>query len=197
MGSAPCVVIGVTGSIAAYKAAEVVSTLAQDGFDVTVIMTRGARQFVAPLTFQHLSRNRVIADLFDPELEARPEHITLSDRARCVCIAPATANVIAKVAAGIADDMLTTFVTAVTCPVLFAPAMNTRMYENRITQRNIRTLKDLGYRFIEPGRGMLACGTFGVGRMAEPASVVAAVRAACGGGGGKAGKSQPPTPKSQ
>lgn len=179
----PCIVIGVTGSIAAYKAAEAVSTLAQDGFDVTVILTRGAQQFVAPLTFQHLSHNRVITDLFDPELETRPEHISLSDRVRCVCIAPATANVIAKIAAGIADDMLTTFVTAVTCPVLIAPAMNTRMYENRITQRNIRTLKDLGYRFIEPGKGMLACGTFGVGRLAEPFDIVKAIKAVCAGRG--------------
>lgn len=177
--SSPCVVIGVTGSIAAYKTAEVVSALAQDGYDVTVLMTRGAQQFVTPLTFQHLSHNRVITDVFDPELETRPEHITLSERARCVCIAPATANVIAKIAAGIADDMLTTFVTAVTCPVLFAPAMNTRMYENPITQRNIRTLKALGYRFIEPGKGMLACGTFGVGRLAEPESIVAAILDVC------------------
>lgn len=182
MKDAPRIVIGVTGSIAAYKTAEVVSTLAQDGYDVTVIMTRGAQQFVAPLTFQHLSRNRVVTSVFDPELETRPEHITLSDRARCVCIAPATANVIAKIAAGIADDMLTTFVTAVTCPVLIAPAMNTRMYENKITQRNIRTLKDLGYRFIEPGKGMLACGTFGAGRLAEPTAIVEAIRKACRGG---------------
>lgn len=178
----PTVVVGVSGSIAAYKAAEVVSTLAQDGFDVHVVLTRNAQQFIAPLTFRTLSHNRVLTDPFDPELDAYIEHIQLADRARCVCIAPATANVIGKIAAGIADDMLTTLVTAVTCPVLLAPAMNTRMYGNPIVRRNLRTLKEAGYRFLDPGTGTLACGTVGVGRMAEPEAIVAAVKKACRSG---------------
>jgi phosphopantothenoylcysteine decarboxylase/phosphopantothenate--cysteine ligase len=177
---APCILFGVTGGIAAYKAAEVVSALAQDGCDVHVVMTRGAQQFVTPLTFQALSRNPVLSDPFETGAWEGIEHIRLAEKARCLCIAPATANVIAKMAAGIADDMLTTLVTAVTCPVLVAPAMNSRMYEYPLTQRNIRTLSEFGVRFIAPGQGHLACGATGVGRLAEPSAILAAIREACG-----------------
>jgi phosphopantothenoylcysteine decarboxylase/phosphopantothenate--cysteine ligase len=179
MSEKPCVILGVTGGIAAYKAAEAVSALAQDGFDVHVVMTRGARQFVTPLTFQALSHNPVLSDPFEAGAWTGIEHIRLAEQARCLCVAPATANIIAKIAAGIADDMLTTLVTAVTCPVLIAPAMNTRMYEYPITQRNIRALKELGFRFIDPATGRLACGTTGVGRLAEPETIVAAIRGVC------------------
>jgi phosphopantothenoylcysteine decarboxylase / phosphopantothenate---cysteine ligase len=174
----PCVILGVTGGIAAYKAAEVVSTLAQDGMDVHVVMTRGAQHFVGPLTFQALSRNPVLCDPFETGVWTGVEHIRLAEEARCLCVAPATANVIAKMAAGIADDMLTTLVTAVTCPVLVAPAMNSRMWEYAVTRRNVRTLQGLGVRILPPGRGRLACGETGVGRLAEPEAVVAAIRAA-------------------
>ncbi len=177
--TAPCILFGVTGGIAAYKAAEIVSTLAADGADVHVVMTRGARHFVGPLTFQALSRNPVLSDPFEASPGTGAEHIRLAASADCLCIAPATANVIAKIAAGIADDMLTTLVTAVTCPVLVAPAMNTRMWDYPITRRNVRTLAHYGIRIIPPGRGRLACGETGVGRLADPEAIVAAVRAAC------------------
>jgi len=177
--TAPTVIFGVAGGIAAYKAAEVVSTLVQDGFDVQVVMTRGAQRFVGPLTFQALSRHAVLSDPLETGDAATIEHIRLAEAARCLCVAPATANIIAKLAAGIADDMLTTLATAVTCPVLLAPAMNPRMWNYPITQRNLRTLEDLGCRIIPPGRGRLACGAFGVGRLAEPAAIARAVRSAC------------------
>jgi phosphopantothenoylcysteine decarboxylase/phosphopantothenate--cysteine ligase len=177
---APIVIVGVTGSIAAFKAADVVSTLVQDGYDVHVVLTHAARHFITPATFQALSGHPVLCDPFEAGTWGGVEHIRMAERARCLCIAPATANVIAKLAAGLADDMLTILATAVTCPILVAPAMNARMYEYRVTQRNIRTLKDLGFQFVAPGRGWLACGASGIGRLAEPAAIVAAVRKACG-----------------
>jgi phosphopantothenoylcysteine decarboxylase/phosphopantothenate--cysteine ligase len=175
----PCVILGVTGGIAAYKAADLVSALTREGHDVHVVMTRNARQFVAPLTFQALSHHPVLTDPFEAGPGADIEHIRLAEEARCLCIAPATANILAKIAAGIADDMLTTLVTAVTCPVLVAPAMNTRMWEYPITRRNVRTLKAEGFRFVGPDRGPLACGATGVGRMAEPEAILDAIRKAC------------------
>lgn len=169
-----CVVVGVTGGIAAYKACEVVSRLKKLNADVRVIMTRNATEFVQPLTFQSLSHNPVSVDTFANIQTWEIEHIALAQRADLFIIAPATANIIGKLACGIADDMLSTTVMATRAPVLIAPAMNTAMLENPATQQNIRTLKSRGMRMIAPGVGMLACGTSGAGRMSEPEQIVAA-----------------------
>jgi phosphopantothenoylcysteine decarboxylase/phosphopantothenate--cysteine ligase len=164
------VLLGVTGSIAAYKAADLVSRLRKKGREVTVVMTEAAGRLVTPLTFAAMSGHPVFHDLWDIEHSHRPEHVDLADRHDVMVIAPATANCLGKVAAGIADDMLTTtvMVVATTMPVLIAPAMNTRMYENPVVQRNVTALRDLGYRFVEPAEGYLACGDYGKGKMAEP-----------------------------
>ena len=169
-----CVVVGVTGGIAAYKACEVVSRLKKLNADVRVIMTRNATEFVQPLTFQSLSHNPVSVDTFANIQTWEIEHIALAQRADLFIIAPATANIIGKLACGIADDMLSTTVMATRAPVLIAPAMNTAMLENPATQQNIRTLKSRGMRMIAPGVGMLACGTSGAARMSEPEQIVAA-----------------------
>ena len=169
-----CVVVGVTGGRAAYKACEVVSRLKKLNADVRVIMTRNATEFVQPLTFQSLSHNPVSVDTFANIQTWEIEHIALAQRADLFIIAPATANIIGKLACGIADDMLSTTVMATRAPVLIAPAMNTAMLENPATQQNIRTLKSRGMRMIAPGVGMLACGTSGAGRMSEPEQIVAA-----------------------
>ena len=166
------IVVGVTGSIAAYKAAEVVSQLVQRDAGVTVVMTRSATQFVGPLTFQTLTRRRVMIDQFDLESVVDPTHISLTDEADLVVIAPATANVIGKAAHGIADDMLTSLLLAVTCPVLVAPAMNDRMWAHPAVVENIATLKKRGYKFVEPDSGFLACGTYAKGRLANPVQIV-------------------------
>ena len=169
-----CVVVGVTGGIAAYKACEVVSRLKKLNADVRVIMTRNATEFVQPLTFQSLSHNPVSVDTFANIQTWEIEHIALAQRADLFIIAPATANIIGKLACGIADDMLSTTVRATRAPVLIAPAMNTAMLENPATQQNLRTLESRGMRMIAPGVGMLACGTSGAGRMSEPEQIVAA-----------------------
>ena len=169
------IVVGVTGSIAAYKAAEVVSQLVQRGAGVTVVMTRSATQFIGPLTFQTLTRRRVMIDQFDLESVVDPTHISLTDKADLVVIAPATANVIAKAAHGIADDMLTSLLLAVSCPVLVAPAMNDRMWGHPAVKENIGILKKRGYTFIEPDSGFLACGTYAKGRLANPAQIVSEI----------------------
>ena len=169
-----CVVVGVTGGIAAYKACEVVSRLKKLNADVRVIMTRNATEFVQPLTFQSLSHNPVSVDTFANIQTWEIEHIALAQRADLFIIAPATANIIGKLACGIADDMLSTTVMATRAPVLIAPAMNTAMLENPATQQNLRTLESRGMRMIAPGVGMLACGTSGAGRMSEPEQIVAA-----------------------
>ena len=166
------IVVGVTGSIAAYKAAEVVSQLVQRDAGVTVVMTRSATQFVGPLTFQTLTRRRVMIDQFDLESVVDPTHISLTDEADLVVLAPATANVVGKAAHGIADDMLTSLLLAVTCPVLVAPAMNDRMWNHPAVQENIAILKKRGYKFIDPDSGFLACGTYAKGRLANPAQIV-------------------------
>ncbi len=170
------IVLGVTGGIAAYKAADLVSRLKKSGAEVFVIMTDHASEFVMPLTFQTLSQNPVATDMFAAPATWDVEHIALAKKADLFVIAPASANVIGKIANGIADDMLTTTVMATRAPVLFAPAMNTQMYLNPIVQRNISTLKELGYHFQEPGTGRLACADVGVGKMAEPADLVERVR---------------------
>ena len=166
------IVVGVTGSIAAYKAAEVVSQLVQRGAGVTVVMTRSAAQFVGPLTFQTLTRRRVMIDQFDLESVVDPTHISLTDEADLVAIAPATANLIGKAAHGIADDMLTSLLLAVSCPVLVAPAMNDRMWAHPAVKENIEILKKRGYKFVEPDSGFLACGTYAKGRLANPVQIV-------------------------
>lgn len=172
MLSGKCVVVGVTGGIAAYKTCEVVSRLKKLHADVRVIMTKNATEFVSPLTFQSLSHNPVSVDTFANIQTWEIEHIALAQRADVFVIAPATANIIGKLACGIADDMLSTTVMATHAPVLIAPAMNTAMLENAATQQNMRTLSERGMRFIAPGTGMLACGISGAGRMSEPSQIV-------------------------
>jgi len=161
------IVLGVTGGIAAYKAAELVSRLKKLNANVDVIMTEAAAKFVTPLTFQSLSQNPVVVDMFAEPKRWEIEHISLAEKADVFVIAPATANIIGKIANGIADDMLSTTVMATKAPVIIAPAMNKNMYENPILQENIKKLKSLGYRFVNPSTGRLACGTYGVGRLAE------------------------------
>jgi phosphopantothenoylcysteine decarboxylase/phosphopantothenate--cysteine ligase len=171
------VVVGVTGSIAAYKAAEVVSQLVQRDAQVHVVMTRSATSFVGPLTFQTIARTRVMIDQFDLENVIDATHISLTEEADLVLIAPATANLLAKIAHGMADDMLTSLVLAIRCPLLIAPAMNDRMWTNKLVQANLARVRETGAEIIEPGEGFLACGTYAVGRLAEPATIVARVEA--------------------
>ena len=166
------VVIGVSGGIAVYKTLDVVSRLRKLGVNVNVIMTKSATEFVTPSSFQSLSQNYVVCDMFEDPKTWDVEHISLAKRADVFLIAPATANVIGKIANGIADDMLTTTVMATKAKVLIAPAMNTNMYENPILQRNINTLKELGYNFVEPESGRLACGDTGKGKLASPETIV-------------------------
>ena len=166
------VVIGVSGGIAVYKTLDVISRLRKLGVNVKVIMTKSATEFVTPLSFQSLSQNYVVCDMFEEPKTWDVEHISLAKAADVFLIAPATANVIGKIANGIADDMLTTTVMATKGKVLIAPAMNTNMYENPIVQRNITTLKDLGYSFVDPESGRLACGDTGKGKLASPETIV-------------------------
>lgn len=161
-----CIVIGVTGSIAAYKAADVVSFLKKQGADVTVIMTKNALNFINPITFETLSGNKCLVDTFDRNFEFSVEHVSLAKRADLFVVAPASADFIAKAANGIADDMLTTTFLASTCRKLIFPAMNTRMYENPITQDNLRKLEHYGIEIVEPASGYLACGDTGRGKLA-------------------------------
>lgn len=169
------VVLGVSGSIAAYKACEIVRALVKDGCDVRVIMTAAAMEFVTPLTFQTLSRNPVGVDQFALPERWQPEHISLA-QADVLVVAPATANIIAKMACGIADDLLTSTILATKAPVVIAPAMNSGMWENKATQANVATLMSRGVSVVPPASGELACGTTGRGRMADVADVLAAVR---------------------
>jgi len=169
------IAVGVTGCIAAYKAVEVVSRLKKLGADVKVVMTKSAQEFVAPLTFGTLSKNKVICDMFDLPDYSEVEHISVASGADVFLVCPATANIIGKVASGIADDFLSTTIMATKAPVIFAAAMNNNMYENPIVQDNIKKLKDYGYHFIEPDEGMLACGTSGKGRLAEIDKIVETV----------------------
>ena len=169
------VVIGVSGGIAVYKACDVVSRLKKLNANVHVIMTKNAKEFVTPLTFQSLSQNYVVSDMFEEPKTWDVEHISLAKKADVFLIAPATANVIGKIANGICDDMLTTTVMATTGRVLIAPAMNTNMYKNPILQRNIKILKELDYSFINPKSGRLACGDVGEGKLASPEVIVDSV----------------------
>ena len=166
------ILLGVTGGIAAYKAAYLASALVKLHANVEVIMTEHATRFIAPLTFEQLTGRRCMVDTFDRNFSHQVEHIALADRTDLVLIAPATANVCAKLAHGLADDMLTTTVLACTCPKLIAPAMNTHMFENPVTQDNLDILRRYGWEVIAPGSGHLACGAVGPGRMPEPQELV-------------------------
>lgn len=170
------VLLCVTGSIAAYKAADLASKLKQTGHDVTAVMSEAAQQLVAANTFLNLTGNRVYTDLWDPQ--GQTEHIALTDRADLVVVAPATANCLAKIAHGLADDMVSTTLLAVRSPVLVCPAMNTRMWAHPVVQKNLAAVRALpGYHVLEPGAGHLACGHVGPGRLPEPADIARAVEA--------------------
>lgn len=169
------VLLGVTGGIACYKSAGLASALVKQGANVQVLMTRNATEFIGPHTFESLTGNRVSVDTFDRNYQFQVEHIALADQADLVLVAPATANVLAKLAHGLADDMLTTTVLACDCPKIAAPAMNTRMYENPVTQDNLALLRRYGWEIVEPASGRLACGAVGKGKMPEPEELLETV----------------------
>ena len=170
------IILGVTASIAIYKACEIIGQLRKEGFSVIVVETREAEELIKPIVFQALSGNRVYRGLFDDPESWEIEHISLAEKTDLILIAPATANIIAKIAAGICDDLLTCIVSAAKAPVLICPAMNENMFKNKITQGNIKKLKDLDYRFVEPRRGRLACGKEGVGCLAEIETIIKEVK---------------------
>lgn len=170
------IVLGVSASIAIYKACDVVRRLRDEGFSVTVVETAEAEELIKPIVFASLSANKVYGKLFDTPEAWEIEHISLAEKADLVLIAPATANIIAKIASGICDDLLTCLVLATKSPVLIAPAMNGNMYENKITQANIKKLETLGYKFIGPAKGRLACGTTGIGCLAEVEEIIKEVK---------------------
>jgi len=159
------IVVCVTGGIACYKSVEIVNDLTKKGYTVDVVMTKHAREFITPLTFQTLSHRKVITSLFEPIHALSTQHIQLAKKANLIIIVPATANIIGKIAGGIGDDMVTTLVMATKAPVLIAPAMNTNMWENPIVQDNIRYLKDYDYTVLETDHGHLACGDTGSGKL--------------------------------
>lgn len=161
------IAVGVTGGIAAYKIADLVSRLTKDGFDVHVIMTESATKFVTPLTMRTLSANPVLVDMFDDSSTWRVQHIGIAEQADLMVIAPATANIVAKMACGLADDLLSTILLATRAPILVVPSMNTNMYENPMVQENLNKLKKLGYEILEPAEGELACGVSGKGRLPD------------------------------
>ena len=165
-----------TAGVAIYKACDIIRRLQGEGFAVTVVMTREAEELIKPVLFESLSGNRVYRGLFDSPQAWEIEHISLAKKAGLVLVAPATANIIAKISAGICDDLLTCVVCATAAPVLIAPAMNERMYQNKITQENIRKLGALGYKFIGPREGKLACGDQGAGCLAEVEAIVKEVK---------------------
>jgi phosphopantothenoylcysteine synthetase/decarboxylase len=171
----PHVVLGVTGSIAAYKAAELVRLMKKREWTVSVIMTEGARHFVGELTFRTLSRNPVAGAMFGADSEWMPGHVSLAERADILAVAPCTANVLAKLAHGLADDTLSATALACRAPLLLAPAMNDGMWEHAATRANLQALRERGARVVAPTAGDLACGRVGNGRMAEPLAVLAAI----------------------
>lgn len=166
------IIVGVTGGIAIYKTLDLISKLKKENANIEVIMTKAATEFITPLTFQTMSQNRVHFDMFGLVNEMEVEHISLAKKADVILVAPATANTLGKIANGIADNLLTTVIMATNKKVVFAPAMNTQMYKNPIVQNNIIKLKELGYEFINPGEGRLACGDEGTGKMAEPIQII-------------------------
>ena len=170
------ILLCVTGSIAAYKAAELANRFTKDGFNVDVILTDSAMEFIRPLTFQSLTKNRVYTSMFAEYEPDQLEHISLAKKADICLVAPATANMIGKIAGGIADDMTSTVIMALEhAPVFICPAMNTNMYENPIVQKNIKNLEELGYHFIEPKESRLACGDLGKGALADVEVIVQTV----------------------
>lgn len=170
------IVLGVTGSIAAYKAAELVRLFVRNGDEVQVVMTPAACAFVAPLTFQTLARNPVLVEQFAPPAAWKPEHVSLAEAADLVVVAPATANTLAKMRYGLADNLLTATLLATRAPIVVAPAMNTGMWESPATQENLAALRARGVVVVEPGDGELACGVKGKGRMMEPEKIFEACR---------------------
>ncbi|HLB27929.1 MAG TPA: bifunctional phosphopantothenoylcysteine decarboxylase/phosphopantothenate--cysteine ligase CoaBC, partial [Dehalococcoidales bacterium] len=182
------VVLGITGGIAAYKAADLASKLTQAGAKVEVIMTKAATEFISPLTLRTLTGRQVVTDMFELASEFSVEHVALAERADIAVIAPATADIIAKMAVGIADDSLTTTVLATLAPVVVAPAMNVNMWENSVTRDNIAKLKKRGFIIIDPEYGRLASGKMGMGRLAELEKIMAAINQVLGKGDDLAGK---------
>lgn len=169
-------IVAVTGGIAAYKSADLVSKLVQQGAGVTVIMTEAATKFVTPLTFEALSGRKVRTQTFDLADTSDPQHIGLTERADLMIVAPATADILAKAAHGLCDDLVSLMINAAACPILFAPAMNNRMWENPITKENVAKLQKHGYRFVGPEEGWLACRNVGAGRMSEVGAIVQVVK---------------------
>jgi len=166
------VLVGVCGGIAVYKVCSVVSQLVQRGAGVTCVMTKAATRFVKPLTFEALSGRKVLTSLWKPQFSYDPQHIKLTNSADVFLVAPATANMIGKMACGLADDTLSTLLISVDCPVLVAPAMNDRMWENKVVADNVARLRELGYHFIGPAEGWLACRSVGRGRLEEPEAII-------------------------
>ena len=171
------VIIGITASVACYKALDVISALRKQGILVTVVLTKEAEEFIKPILFQAVSGNKVIThDMFNAPEEWDAGHVSLAEKAGCVAIIPATANIIGKIANGICDDMLTCLVCATKAPVLLAPAMNEAMYNNKLVQKNIKELKDIGYNFTGPVKGMLACGKEGLGHIQDIQVIIKEVK---------------------
>ncbi len=170
------VVLGVTASIAIYKACDILRRLKKDGFSVTVVMTPEAQNLMSRVVFQSLSVNKVYCGMFEPADNWGIEHISLAEKADLVLLAPATANIIGKIAGGICDDLLSCMVCATKAPVLVCPAMNEGMYKNKFVQENIKKLKNAGYKFVEPRKGELACGQIGIGCLAEVENIVKEVK---------------------
>ena len=175
------IVIGVTGGIACYKACEIISFLVHEGASVDVIMTKNATEFIAPLTLETLSKHKVVVDMFEKKAHIEVEHISLARKADLFLIVPATANILGKVANGIADDMLSTTIMATSAPVVFAPAMNNGMYMNKIVQDNIKKLKKYGYFFVDPIEGNLACGYQAIGKLANKEMIIHSIQNVLGG----------------
>ncbi|MDD5247176.1 MAG: flavoprotein [Candidatus Omnitrophica bacterium] len=173
------ILLGVTASIAIYKSCEIIGRLKDENFSVTVVMTKEAQELIRPIVFQSLSGNKVYAGLFDLPEAWEVEHISLAEKADLVLVAPATANIIAKLACGICDDFLSCVVCATKAPVLVAPAMNENMLRHRITQENIKKLKAIGYKFVEPKTGRLACGKIGSGCLADVSEIVRQAKVIC------------------
>lgn len=193
MINAPEIVVGITGSIGAYKAADLVRSLRDAGYGVTCVLTQRATKFIAPTTLQTLSERKVYTDLFDPDAP-HIIHTTLADKARVVLVAPATANVIGKFANGLADDLLSCILLATRAKLVFVPAMNVHMWQHPATQRNVQTLKRLGARFIGPDVGKLACGYEALGHLAEIEEIVKTVKQLVPVAGVSASPSAPSTP---
>jgi len=170
------VILGVTGSIASYRACEIINVLVRESIDVEVLLTKEGKEFITPLTLQTLSHNKVIEDMFALPEKWNPVHTALAEKANLVLIAPATANIIGKLASGICDDIITCVVFATKAPILIAPAMNEKMYNHKIVQENISKLKGIGYKFIGPIKGRLACGHEDMGHIADTKDIVKEVK---------------------